>query len=121
MAAEGTCSWAFYVLECVDGTLYAGITTNLDARFQAHLRGKGARYTRAHKPLFVKCTLTCEAFEDKGAALRVEAAFKKLKRPKKEEFMRGEGEAFQQVLKILSPHPAFLFFRIRSTRGGNNG
>ena len=47
-AASG---WCLYLIECRDGTYYAGITNDLDARYQAHVSGKGARYTRSHPPL----------------------------------------------------------------------
>lgn len=40
-----------YVIQCVDGTFYTGYTKNLDTRLRLHMNGKGARYTRMHKPL----------------------------------------------------------------------
>ena len=36
-----------YLLECKDGSIYAGITTDVKRRFQEHSTGKGGRYTRA--------------------------------------------------------------------------
>lgn len=45
--------WFLYLLECRDGSYYAGISTDVDARFAAHQAGKGARYTRARPPLRV--------------------------------------------------------------------
>lgn len=45
-------SWFVYILSCNDGTLYTGITTDLDRRLQEHNTGKaGARYTRARRPV----------------------------------------------------------------------
>ena len=38
-----------YILECEDGTLYTGITTDLERRLEEHKAGKGGAYTRAHK------------------------------------------------------------------------
>ena len=40
--------WVLYLLECRGGTLYAGITTDLERRFAEHASGRGARYTRSH-------------------------------------------------------------------------
>ena len=42
--------WYLYLLECEDGSLYTGITTDFDRRFAEHLSDKGARYTRSHPP-----------------------------------------------------------------------
>lgn len=39
-------SWFLYLLECQDGSIYTGITTNVTRRYQAHSSGRGARYTR---------------------------------------------------------------------------
>ena len=44
-------SWFVYILRCGDGTLYTGITDDVQARFQAHASGKGAKYTRGRGPL----------------------------------------------------------------------
>jgi len=48
---NGTSHWQLYLLECKGGSYYAGITNNLEARYKAHVEGKGARYTRANPPL----------------------------------------------------------------------
>ena len=42
--------WFVYLVECVDGSLYAGIATDVDRRYAEHVAGKGARYTRSHPP-----------------------------------------------------------------------
>lgn len=43
--------WNLYVLLCEDGTLYTGITNNLEKRITDHKKGIGGRYTRSHKPI----------------------------------------------------------------------
>ncbi|MBI4036232.1 GIY-YIG nuclease family protein [Candidatus Daviesbacteria bacterium] len=43
--------WVVYILLCQDGSLYTGITNNLQKRFNEHKKGKGGRYTRSHPPL----------------------------------------------------------------------
>ena len=40
-----------YMIECEDGSLYTGWTNNLEKRFAQHVAGKGAKYTRSHKPV----------------------------------------------------------------------
>ncbi|MGT2911195.1 GIY-YIG nuclease family protein [Streptococcus cameli] len=65
-----------YVLECADGTLYTGYTTDLDRRIKTHNAGKGAKYTRNRLPVTL---VYQEAFNSKQEALRAEALFKKRK------------------------------------------
>ena len=73
-------SWFVYMLRCSDDTLYTGSTTDVERRLSAHNSGSGAKYTRARRP----CTLAyCEEAADKSAALRREAAIKKLRRAEK--------------------------------------
>jgi len=80
----------FYVLECADSSLYAGYTNHLEKRIVAHNEGKGAKYTRSHRP--VKC-IYYETFETKQEAMRAEYAFKQLKRKDKLEYIRrGKNE-----------------------------
>lgn len=73
--------WFVYVLRCEGDRLYCGITNDLDARWASHVAGKGARFTRAFPPLEHVASLACA---DRSAALREEAAFKRLTRPAKE-------------------------------------
>ena len=73
-------SWFVYILRCADGTLYTGSTTDVEKRLAVHNSGSGAKYTRARRP----CTLAyCEEAADRRAALRREAAIKKLTRTEK--------------------------------------
>jgi putative endonuclease len=72
--------WCVYLLRCGDGSLYAGITNDLQKRLQAHRSGKGARYTRGRGPLKVVHT---EPARTRSAALRREAALKRLRRSAK--------------------------------------
>lgn len=44
-------SWYLYILRCGDGSLYTGITTDVEKRLEAHRSGKGAKYTRGRGPL----------------------------------------------------------------------
>lgn len=79
-------SWTVYVLECLDGSYYCGITNDLTARLSAHNTGRGARYTRSRRPVSV---IYRERRASKGAALRREAEIKQLTRKQKEELVSG--------------------------------
>lgn len=78
--SENPQSKAFvYFLTCADGTLYCGWTTDLDARVAKHNSGKGAKYTRARRPVWVAC-----AWEvDSADARRIEYKLKQLSREEK--------------------------------------
>ena len=71
--------WHVYLIECADGSLYAGIATDVERRFQEHISGKGARYTRSHKPLRV---VASRCLGSRSDALKAEFALKRL--PKNE-------------------------------------
>ena len=69
-----------YILKCRDGTLYTGITTDVQKRLATHNSGKGAKYTRSRLPVML---LYQEPQPDKSAALKRENAIKALTRPQK--------------------------------------
>ncbi len=67
--------WYLYLIECVDGSIYTGITVDVAARYAAHKAGRGARYTRAHPPLRL---LGYQSHTDRSSASKVECRIKKL-------------------------------------------
>jgi putative endonuclease len=69
-----------YILQCADGTLYTGWTTDLENRINAHNSGSGAKYTRGRGPVRL---LYSEAFETKGEALKREKEIQKMTRARK--------------------------------------
>lgn len=73
-------TWKLYILRCGDGTLYTGITTDVDKRFAQHASGKGAKYTRGRGPLEL---LYREECGDHSAALKRELEIKALSREEK--------------------------------------
>ena len=79
-------SWFVYILRCGDGTLYTGVTVDVERRLAAHRAGKGAKYTRGRGPLELVYT---QEQPDKSAALRREVQIKKLTRPQKEQLIRS--------------------------------
>jgi putative endonuclease len=72
--------WYVYILQCADDSLYTGITNDVAARFAAHLSGKGAKYTRSHRPIKVVFE---EAFATQSEALKREIEIKRWPRRKK--------------------------------------
>ncbi len=69
-----------YILECGDGTLYTGITNDLEKRLRTHNAGKGGKYTRSRLPVQVVYTESCTG---KPEALRRELAIKAMSRSDK--------------------------------------
>lgn len=68
-------SYYTYIILTEKNTLYCGYTDNVEKRFQAHLDGKGAKYTRANKPIRV---VYQKEFASKSEAMKEEARLKKL-------------------------------------------
>lgn len=75
-----------YMVRCADGTLYTGITDNVERRIAAHNSGKGAKYTRGRGPVVL---VYREACEGKSCALRRERAIKALRRAEKLALIAG--------------------------------
>ena len=69
-----------YLLRCRDGSLYTGITNDLPRRLESHQRGTASAYTRSRRPLALAYQ---EELPDRGAALRREAAIRRLSRADK--------------------------------------
>ena len=80
MADELKSGWCLYLLECMNGSYYSGITNNLEARYAAHLAGKGAKYTRANPPIKI---LASRHYADRSSASIAESVLKKLPRSQK--------------------------------------
>ena len=76
--------WFVYILECGDGTLYTGITDDVQRRLQVHQSGKGAKYTRGRGPLKLRYQEECESYSH---ALRREIQIKRLTRQQKIELI----------------------------------
>ena len=79
--------WTLYLLECANGAYYAGITTDVAARFAAHVSGKGARYTRANPPLRI---VAQRDYPDRSSASRAEWQLKQLPREAKPGFFSSD-------------------------------
>ena len=69
-----------YILRCKDGSLYTGITTDIQRRFQQHASGKGAKYFRGRQPLQV---VYQESGHTRSSACKREVAIKNMARTEK--------------------------------------
>ena len=81
-------AWYFYVIRTVDNSLYAGITTDVERRYQEHASGgaKAARFLRAHPP---KALVFKRRIGSRSLALKVEYRFKQLTKQDKELIVRA--------------------------------
>ena len=77
--------WFMYVVECVDGTLYTGVTNNIERRINEHNYGmKAAKYTRSRRPVRL---VYAKLYQGRSCAMKAEYKFKKLTRKKKLEII----------------------------------
>lgn len=79
--------WHLYLVRCADGSLYTGISTDVQRRFDAHQNNRGARRLRGRGPLTL---VFSQAIGDRSEAQRVEYRVKQLSKPEKERLIRGE-------------------------------
>ena len=73
-------AWSVYLLECRDGSLYAGCTTDVPRRVAEHNRGRGGAYTRSRRPVIVRYVRACVS---ESEAKREEAILKSWPRARK--------------------------------------
>ncbi len=83
--------WFLYLARCADGTLYTGITTDLAQREADHNAGRGARYTRARRPVKVVAAWRCG---DRPTALRAELRLRRL--------------SYQRKLSLIAQRAPFM-------------
>ena len=89
--------WVVYLLECAGERLYAGVTNDLAARFEAHVDGRGARFTRAFPPVRI---VAASELPSRSQALKAEYALKQQPRSNKLRFLEGCGTPL-----VLTPTP----------------
>jgi predicted GIY-YIG superfamily endonuclease len=81
--------WYVYIVRCSDGSLYTGITRDVESRVSLHNAGRGAKYTRARRPVEL---VYRETVGDRGAAVRRECAIKRLRPVAKRELITKSTE-----------------------------
>ena len=72
------------MLECSDGTIYTGVTTDVNKRLETHNKGKGAKYTQIRRPVVLKALFEAE---NKSKAYKEEYRIKQLTRKEKLELI----------------------------------
>ena len=81
LTGSGSTDWKLYIIHCDDDSLYTGVTTDIERRFQEHLEHpRGAKYFNGRKPLEV---VYREKGHTRSSACQREAAIKKLSRGEK--------------------------------------
>ena len=96
MAQATETLWYLYLIECEDGSLYTGITTDVERRYAQHVAGKGARYTRMKKPVRLVGFLECGS---RSEALKAEIALKKLSPARKSSYLLASVSQSNQQTK----------------------
>ena len=88
--------WYVYMVRCSDGSLYTGITKDVESRVSLHNAGRGAKYTRARRPVEL---VYRETVGDRGAAVRRECAIKRLRPMAKQNLITKSGgpESTQKI------------------------
>jgi len=94
--AEDKPSYCVYILSCADGSLYTGLTRDLNRRLSEHMAG-AARWTRTRLP--VELVFSLEDPSSYRAALRVESYIKTLTRERKEALIAGDPGMLSLVKK----------------------
>ena len=88
--------YCVYVILCEDGSFYTGCTKNLDSRMRLHKRGKGARYTKIHKP---KQVVYVEKFHSRSEAMKREKRIKQLNHIQKKKLTKSYFKAEKKSTK----------------------
>ena len=86
------------MLRCAGGRIYTGYAVDVEARFEQHKSGKGAKFTKAFPP---ECIPRKFELESHGQALRLEARIKKLPRERKELLAAGDESIAAELIAGL--------------------
>ena len=96
-----------YVVECADGTLYTGYTTDVERRIKTHNAGKGAKYTKSRLPVKL---IYQESFDSKEAAMSAESYFKQKTRQQKLDYIHEHKSLTQKTHPDSSRVRLLLYF-----------
>ena len=99
MGYHGAMDWQVYIIRCTDGSLYTGITLDIERRLSQHGGREGAKYFRGRRP---QAVVYLECGHSRSTASRREAKIKQLKRAEK---LRLIGSAGNEVGSVLIPGP----------------
>ena len=82
-------NWVVYLVQCADGSLYCGISSDLERRLACHNRGTGAKYTRSRRPVKL---LSASAGMSKSEALKLEYRIKQTPADRKLSALENAGQ-----------------------------
>lgn len=91
-----------YIIRCFGGELYTGIARDIKKRFNEHQSGKGAKYTKSHRPKNIEAIWRAS---DKGKALKLEFRIKQLAKEEKEVLIKDNSNLkifFKGILDLRS-------------------
>lgn len=88
-------NWQIYIVTCSDGSLYTGITTDVERRLSQHKSGQGAKYFRGRQPVQL---IYLESGHNLSTAIRKEASIKRMKRSKKCILINADTNEIKKVL-----------------------
>lgn len=94
-----------YIILTVNNTLYCGYTDNVEKRYKLHCSGRGAKYTKANKPLKL---VYIREFKTKQEAQKEEYRIKNLTRKQKELLFNSETLNIKKYQNILNSHPQYV-------------
>ncbi|MBF0292371.1 MAG: GIY-YIG nuclease family protein [Nitrospinae bacterium] len=121
-ATARSAEWRCYILRCSDGTLYTGVTNDLERRIAAHNAGTAAKYTRSRGPVALAFVEVCDG---KSAALKREMAIKSMPRTEKLALVETFRKNNRRNVRNRSPHQPVKAKRLtvsrRSTDTGRAG
>lgn len=99
-AVASSAEWQVYLVRCRDGRLYAGISTDVQRRFEQHANGSGAKALRGRGPLTLAAS---EPVGDRSQAQQVEARIKRLSKQQKEQVLATPGGLRALVRAVVEP------------------
>lgn len=109
------------MLRCKGNRIYTGYAVDVEARYNEHCCGRGAKFTKAFPP---ECVLRTFELETREEALRLEARIKKLKRLQKELLAAGDSELESKLLaslsELLKPRKKYRKNRRKTPHVGNS-
>ncbi len=92
--------WYVYLLECGNDTIYTGMTVDPKTRWQTHVRGRGAKYTRAFPPQRMLALYRCP---ERQAAARLEYRIKQLDAPAKRRLIEANDALEAEIVAEICP------------------
>ncbi len=93
-------TYSVYILKCGDGSLYTGLTCDLERRLAEHQAGRGGRYTRSHRP--VELVFELDGLNGYAAAYRVETAIKRMPRSRKLSLVQGNQDLCARLQEVAA-------------------